>query len=52
MTYIDKHNALDKTINLAKKYAQQAREDLTTLPETEYKHLLSELTDYIITRSF
>lgn len=52
MTYIDKHNALDKTINLAKKYAQQARDDLAQLPETEYKHLLSELTDYIITRSF
>lgn len=52
MQYITRHNALQKTVDLAKKYAAEARECLSNLPEHPLRNDLAELTEYTITRSF
>ncbi len=52
MHLINKHNALDKTIDLAKEYALGARNSLASTPNNTYKALLCDLTDYTISRSF
>ena len=52
LTIIQRHDALTKTLDLAKTYASQARNALKTAPDNQYKVLLSELCDYVITRSF
>ncbi len=52
LSLINKHGALERTINLAKKYAGEATQCLSNAPDNEYKHLLSGLTHYTITRSF
>ncbi len=49
---IEKHSALNKTIDLAKQYAKSAQEDLSPIPEGVYKSLLIDLTDYTIERNF
>ena len=52
VTYINKHDSLNKSIALARKYAADAKQDLLPLPYNIYKELLSDLTDYTISRSF
>lgn len=52
MSYIKKHDALNKSIDLARKYSAEARDDLSALPDNIYKELLSDVTDYTISRSF
>lgn len=49
---ITKHNTLEQTIDSAKHYAQAAEQSLHQLPASEIKSLLSDLTDFIITRNF
>ncbi len=52
MDILARHDALDKTINLAKQYAAEANECLDKLPDCTYKTLLKELPNYTITRNF
>ena len=52
MKIISSHNALDKTIELAKDYALKATQSLDNLADSDIKNLLCDLTDYTITRSF
>lgn len=52
LSLINKHGALERTIDLAKRYADEATKCLSNAPDNEFKHLLSELTHYTITRSF
>ncbi len=52
MEIIARHNALDKTIELAKEYASRARLAMSLLPDSKLKTLLCDLTSYTITRSF
>tara|TARA_R110001592_G_scaffold20926_5_gene84582 strand:+ start:19616 stop:20638 length:1023 start_codon:yes stop_codon:yes gene_type:complete len=52
MSFIEKHNALDKTLDLAKTYTSKAKESLTIIPDHPYKNLLSDLSDYVLSRSF
>lgn len=52
MEIITSHNALDKTIALAEKYANDATQALSALPDSQIKSLLCDLTGYTITRSF
>ncbi len=52
MEIITDHNALDKTIELAKTYAHDARKSLEIIDNSDIKNLLCDLTSYIITRSF
>lgn len=52
MQIMAKHDAQNKTINFAKKYAKDAANCLNNIPSNQYRNLLSELTEYIITRSF
>lgn len=52
MEIIASHNALDKTIALAQKYADEAMQALSVVPDSQIKALLCDLTGYTITRSF
>ncbi|MFP4098357.1 MAG: polyprenyl synthetase family protein [Alphaproteobacteria bacterium] len=52
MAYIMKHKALDRTVNLAQNYINQAKDALTPLPDNTYKNLLKELADFTLSRSF
>ncbi len=52
MEIITAHNALNKTIELAKTYANDASKSLKIIDNSDVKHLLCGLTSYIITRSF
>ncbi|PCK00638.1 MAG: farnesyltranstransferase [Zetaproteobacteria bacterium] len=52
MEIILSHNALDKTISLAQKYADDAVKSLSALPDSQIKSILCDLTGYTITRSF
>lgn len=52
MKIIASHNALDKTIALAQKYADDATQALSVLPDGQIKTLLCDITGYTITRSF
>ncbi len=52
MELIARHNALEKTIDLAKDYALKSTQNLDILPDSEIKSLLCDITDYTITRSF
>ncbi|MGH1377536.1 MAG: polyprenyl synthetase family protein [Alphaproteobacteria bacterium] len=52
MEIIEKHNALEKTIELAKKYSNEAKHSISMLDDSKTKTLLCDLTDYTITRSF
>ncbi len=49
---IERHQALDKTIALAKDYAQNAQNALSLLPDSQMKALLCDLSDFTITRNF
>ena len=50
MNIIVRHNALDKTIALARQYAVEAQKALTLVPANPLKDTLYDLTDYTITR--
>ena len=52
MNILDSHNALNKTIDLAKKYANEATQSISMLKNSNTKTLLCDLTGYTITRSF
>ncbi len=52
LALINAHDALNKTIQLAKDYAVEATKALSPLPQSEMKTILSDLTSYIITRNF
>ncbi len=50
---MDKHDAQNKTIQFAKKYAREAANCLNNIRDDKpYKALLCELTEYIVVRSF
>jgi octaprenyl-diphosphate synthase len=52
ITYITKHKALESSINLARQYVEDAKTALSPLPNNTYKPLLSELAEYVLSRSF
>lgn len=52
MNILDSHNALSKTIDLAKNYANEATQSISMLKNSNTKTLLCDLTGYTITRSF
>lgn len=52
MILINKHGALEQTIETAKTYAQAASASLNILPDNEIKMLMCDLTHYTITRNF
>lgn len=52
MEIITRHQALERTIALAKQYSKEATQCLAPIPDHLYKTCLSELTEYTITRSF
>ncbi len=43
-------NAVQYSKELAKQYAEEAKEELEILPENEYRELLEELVEFMITR--
>ncbi len=49
-SYMAKYNAFEKSHNLAKDYAQQAKAALSDLPDSQMKSLLAEIADYTISR--
>lgn len=51
LTLIRKHQSFDKTMNLAKQYARDAKSALVNVPNGPYKVLLADLTDYVLSRS-
>ncbi len=52
LALIEKHDALNKTIALAKDYTNDAKTSLDIIPDGVYKTILSDLTDFVISRSF
>ncbi len=52
MEIITRHNALEKTIELAISYANQASDILAITPNNQIKELLVALPNYTITRNF
>lgn len=51
MIYITKHRALERTLNLAQQYAEEAKNELRLAPNNIYKKLLADLADYTLSRS-
>lgn len=45
-----KHNAMEKTMELARSYAGLAKQSLESAPQSEFKTLLLEIADYSVTR--
>ena len=52
MEIISAHNALNRTITLAKTRAQESVDALADFPESQIRTLLCDLSDFTITRSF
>ena len=52
MSYIEKHEAIEKSIDLARQYAGSAKEELMNLPNGKYKSLLCDISDYVLSRNF
>lgn len=50
LSIIKKHNALEKTAGLAKKYAQETKDALLVLPPSEMRDIFCDLTDYTVSR--
>jgi len=48
--YMAKHNAFEKSYDLAKSYAEEAKSALKTLPNSQMKKLLAQIADYTISR--
>ncbi len=52
LTLIQKHDALEKSLNLARKYGQDARAALAAAPDNETKSTLTALIDFTIERGY
>ena len=52
MGLIDKYDALDSTINQARKYADKARNALHQLPDNPYRHALDGIIDFCVERDY
>lgn len=48
--YMNKHNAFEKSHDLAKNYAEQAKASLKDVPDSNMKELLKEIADYTVSR--
>lgn len=49
---IEKHNALQEGMVLARGYAAKAKDVLATLPDNDLKLILSDLAEYVVAREF
>jgi octaprenyl-diphosphate synthase len=52
MSILRRHNALQKSLELARSYAEKAREALSKAPESEYRATLDALAIYTVDREF
>ena len=50
LALMERHGALEDTINSARHYATMARETLATFPETQWLRALVEVTDFCVAR--
>ena len=51
LSLMNKYQAITKTRQEAEMWVEQAKRALSKLPESEMRILLSELADYVLTRS-
>ncbi len=52
VAYITKHKAMESTVALARQYVDAAKDALAPVPDNTFKPLLSELAEYVLSRSF
>jgi octaprenyl-diphosphate synthase len=49
---LDRHRALERTLDLAEQHARQAREALRPLPASELKALLADVAAFTVSRAY
>ncbi len=52
ISYISKHKAIEQSLDLAKQYVNDAKKELGTFPDSKYKLLLCDLSDYVLSRNY
>ncbi len=52
ISYIEKHKSIEKSLNLANQYANDAKKELNIIQNNKYRSLLCDLSDYVLSRNF
>lgn len=52
LDYMNRHGAIDATIQAAREHAERAREALTVFPANEWREALMDLADFVVDRAY